>query len=291
MVTRRQHFVPQFYLKGFASGGKAWAARKGPDGRFYKLPKTSIANLCSRRDCYEVKSSSTRKQGDFVQRNSIEGWLSKLERSLALALRNVTEAPDAQALEAAMKRSLRSMRFLLVNLIVRNPTTLDSSREASGEFAKALISDGLLTESDVATIEEMGFTPKDITEYSILKAELQSLEEGSPMDDVLSWLNDAGAIVLRAKAGAQFVTAEIPFAFGWDNSDSELPTYIFFPLDWRTAVVFHKYSKVITSSHLDVGDAALWNQILIRWNEDSGMVIAKSERVLQREICEYNDSL
>ena len=168
---------------------------------------------------------------------------------------------------------------------------LDSSRRSSEEFAKALICDGLLTQSDVATIEEMGFTAKDVTEYSILKAELQSLKKGSSMDDVLTWLDDAGVLVLRARVGAQFVTADIPFAFGWDDIDSQLPTHILFPLDWRTAVIFHKYDGILASRFAGLDEVSFWNQILIKRTESLTTVIAKSEHVLQRVIGEYNDTL
>lgn len=290
MATKNQHYVPQFYLKGFASEGRAWAVRKGPAGKFGRPFCASVKDLCSKRYYHEVEVTRAGSLGDSVLRGRIERQLSKQEHELADPLREVTSARDVHALGEAVAKNLDSMKTLLAHMIVRNPVNLDPSRKESEKLFKVLIEKAMISHEELPLFEGIGLTPGELIEHSIMHAELFSTAEGSSMHSVLSWVDRAGAIVLRARAGAQFITADIPYAMSWYSGESELPDYIYFPLDWRTAVIFHTYSKELTSCYANAEEVALWNHILIRWHRDTRTVIGKSERALRLAVDEYAGS-
>lgn len=286
MATRRQHVVPQFYLSGFSREGKAWASRKGERGAFGRPFTTDIKNLCSIRDYYEVKG--THGQAGSFRRNDIESWLSSLENQLATPLRNVREARSTDSLQITVRNSLYAMKILLANLIMRNPLVLNPPRQTSEQFSNALIAEGFITDEELEELDKLGVTPRDVTEFAILRMELQTKVEGSSMSDILSWLDGTGVLVLRARVGSQFVTADVPFAIGWEKAESELPIHIYLPLDWRTAIVFHKYDQNLASRYADIPEVDFWNHVLMTRNEPLTTAIAKCEGALRRVTERYN---
>lgn len=290
MDTKKQHFVPQLYLKGFAFGEQAWAVRKGPTGRFERLFQARVGDLCAKRYYHEVKVSHVGSPGDLAIRNRIEKLLSKKEHDLADPLRDETSARNVRALKTATAENLGSMKILLAHMIVRNPVNLDPSRKESEKLFKVLIDKAMISHEELPLFEGIGLTPGELIEHSIMYAELLATSEGSSMHSILSWLDGAGAIVLRARAGAQFITADTPFAMSWSSDESDLPVYIYFPLDCRTAVIFHTHGKELTSHIANAKVVALWNQILMRWHRDTRTVIGKSERALRLAVDEYAGS-
>ena len=284
MTTRKQHVVPQFYLRGFSRDGKSWASRKESDREFGNPFVTGVNNLCSRRDYYEVKSKDASGHVSFFRKNSIENWLSSLEDQLAQSLKNVTDARTTDALQIAVRNQLYSMRILLANLIMRNPMVLNPSRETSDQFANALIANGFITDEELRIIKKQGVTPRNVAEHAILQMELQTKAKGSSMDDILSWLDDTGTLVIRARVGLQFVTADVPFALGWEDAKSELPGHIYMPLDWRTAIIFHRYGQAIESRYADTAEVDFWNSVLTTRTDSLSTIIAKSETALRRSL-------
>ncbi|MBR3234805.1 MAG: DUF4238 domain-containing protein [Atopobiaceae bacterium] len=291
MATKNQHYVPQFYLKGFASEGRAWAVRKDPAGKFGRPFCASVKDLCSKRYYHEVEVTRAGSLGDSVLRGRIERQLSKQEHELADPLREVTSARDVHTLGEAVAKNLDSMKVLLAHMIVRNPMYLDPSRRESEEVSNTLIAKGLFSQEELLALDGLGLTPQELTEHSIMHAVLWSLDVGSPMHSVLEWLGEAGVLVLRAKVEAQFVTADAPFELGWGNAESELPTHVFFPLDWRTAVVFHTYGQGLALRYADAEEVDWWNHSLATRCEDTRMVVAKSERALRNVMREFDGSL
>ena len=281
MDAKKQHTVPQFYLRDFAFRNRAWAVRKGSHGWFDNPFEANVRDLCSMRNYHEVKVSHAGSPGDLSIRNRVEKQLSKQEHDLTGPLRDVTSAQKLATLKVVTAQNLDSMKNLLAHMMVRNPINLDSAREESEEFSKSLVAKGLLSQGDLSFLDAIGLTPSELTEHSIIRAELWSLEEGTPMRSVLSWLDDAGVLLLRARVGSQFVTADVPFELGWADAKSELPSHIFFPLDWRTAVIFHTYDRELSSRYAEADEVSWWNWVLAKWCEDTSMVVAKSEQALR----------
>lgn len=291
MANKNQHFVPQFYLRGFAAEGRAWAVRKDPAGKFGRLFCANVKDLCSKRYYHEVEVPHAGSLGDSVLRGRIERQLSKQEHEFADPLREVTSARDVHALEEAVARNLDSLKLLLAHMIVRNPVYLDPSRRESGEVSKTLVANGLFSQEELFALDGFGLTLQELTEHTIMHVALWSLDVGSPLHSILTWLDEAGVLALRARVGAQFVTADAPFELGWGNAESELPTHIFFPLDWRTAVVFHTYGQGLASRYADTEEVNWWNSVLAKRCEDTNMVVAKNECALRNVMGEFDEPL
>lgn len=282
MTTVRQHTVPRVYLRGFSREDKAWASRKGSGGRFGDPFPASIDGLCAQRYYYEVEGKRSGGRACSYQINSIENWLSSLENRLANPLREVTGARTTDALQDAVGGTLYPMKVLLANLMMRNPTVLDPSRKQSEQLSRILITEGLITREELKAIEQQNATLRDVAEYAIMWMELRTKAPGSSMGDILSWLDDVGVLALRARAGSQLVTADVPFALGWEDVRSKLPSHIYLPLGWRTAVVFHKYDRTFASRYADDPEVDFWNHVLVTRNESTSMVIARSEGAVRR---------
>lgn len=77
-MTRNQHWVPLFYLRGFSdSSGRIQAYRKIDDKFFAAKAET----LCGKRDLYEVRYTGVAngEAGEFCAQNFIEKSLSEFE--------------------------------------------------------------------------------------------------------------------------------------------------------------------------------------------------------------------
>ena len=81
-MTRKQHWVPRFYLRHFADSSGQLHAYSRQKGSFFR---TNCENLCSMRDLYEVEHADA--TGDatdrFYAQNLIEVKLSELESRIA----------------------------------------------------------------------------------------------------------------------------------------------------------------------------------------------------------------
>ena len=82
-MTRKQHWVPQFYLRHFADSSGQLHAYSRQKSSFFR---TNCENLCCMRDLYEVEHADT--AGDatdrFYAQNLIEVKLSEFENRIAL---------------------------------------------------------------------------------------------------------------------------------------------------------------------------------------------------------------
>ena len=81
-MTRKQHWVPRFYLRHVADASGQLHAYRRQKGSFFR---TNCENLCSMRDLYEVEHADA--TGDatdrFYAQNLIEVKLSELESRIA----------------------------------------------------------------------------------------------------------------------------------------------------------------------------------------------------------------
>lgn len=92
-MTRKQHWVPRFYLRHFADSSGQLHAYSRQKGSFFR---TNCENLCSMRDLYEVEHADA--TGDatdrFYAQNLIEVKLSELEEPHRAALRSLFGTPE-----------------------------------------------------------------------------------------------------------------------------------------------------------------------------------------------------
>lgn len=103
-MTRKQHWVPRFYLRHFADSSGQLHAYSRQKGSFFR---TNCENLCSMRDLYEVEHADA--TGDATDRfyapNLIEVKLSEFEavlRRFTIAFWNARKKTSAKVMGILM---------------------------------------------------------------------------------------------------------------------------------------------------------------------------------------------
>ena len=121
-VTRSQHTVPKFYLKGFSKRGRVWAIDK-KDGHCFN---PSIDDICTENYFYEM----TDFDGNRIYENAIENkfqqqeaiWAPLLQKIIRVC-NNVSRDKDAFIANTEEKSVLLDMT---INILMRNPVSLQS---------------------------------------------------------------------------------------------------------------------------------------------------------------------
>ena len=138
-MTRKQHWVPRFYLRPFADSSGQLHAYSRQKGSFFR---TNCENLCSMRDLYEVEHADA--TGDatdrFYAQNLIEVKLSELESRIApLYDRFLERQKEDQCEDEGYSDGKAAVCELAANIIVRHPISMRVDKKWSRETAEELL--------------------------------------------------------------------------------------------------------------------------------------------------------
>ena len=142
-MTRKQHWVPRFYLRHFADSSGQLHAYSRQKGSFFR---TNCENLCSMRDLYEVEHADA--TGDatdrFYAQNLIEVKLSELESRIApLYDRFLERQKEDRCEDEGYSDGKAAVCELAANIIVRHPISMRVDKKWSRETAEELIGAGI----------------------------------------------------------------------------------------------------------------------------------------------------
>lgn len=239
MVVKRQHYVPRFYLRGFADeSGKLFALRREQFTGREECFSTNANDICIEKYLYEVKCDDSR----FVEIGAVEDWLSKFEHFLAPRIRKLCEW-DFRANDSFPEDGgelIASVEFFLSNIVVRNPNWLKPQRAASKVLTKKLVEDGFFSKRDLLELDALGYASnlESIVELGIQHAELCMNVEGSSMERLISVLESMDIVLLKAPTMTDFVTSSYPLEMSWEDTDDDDPSEVYFPLCRDTAILF-----------------------------------------------------
>lgn len=151
-MTRKQHWVPRFYLRHFADSSGQLHAYSRQKGSFFR---TNCENLCSMRDLYEVEHADA--TGDatdrFYAQNLIEVKLSELEPHRA-ALRSLLERQkEDQCEDEGYSDGKAAVCELAANIIVRHPISMRVDKKWSRETAEELLRNVHLTPYELGLLD------------------------------------------------------------------------------------------------------------------------------------------
>ena len=124
-MKKREHFVPQFYLKSFTdNNGLLHVFDRKEDTYFTCKPE----NICLERNLYETEwENANEKLGKFVLQNSIEDNFAVAEERYSNILKKLLSVcikdqnPNAIITVTSERKVLISF---IVNLYLRNPWTM-----------------------------------------------------------------------------------------------------------------------------------------------------------------------
>lgn len=87
--VKKQHYVPQFYLKGFAnSKGRLFALKCNTNKTIGEIFETKPYGVCAENYLYEVQGPSVSDGRRYVEEGAVEKGLSHIESEISLATRN-----------------------------------------------------------------------------------------------------------------------------------------------------------------------------------------------------------
>ena len=240
-MTRKQHWIPRFYLKGFSdSSGRLHVFRRESVSFF----KSDSEGICASRDLYEVPYSDEIQSSDkYYSQNLIERRLSEMESRLAKAFDGLIKSCESGLLNEGVGEEGRlAICFLAANLIVRHPALLGEERSKAADYASSFEDEGFLTFKELEMLEWSGWCGDRtaVSELAIMSAHLLSNDKRVPQNRIYNSFADKNLCIMEAPVGSSFIATSFPlFVVGSDGSlDSYEFDYAFIPLCSRYGASF-----------------------------------------------------
>ncbi|MGO5316920.1 DUF4238 domain-containing protein [Paraeggerthella sp. LCP19S3_G8] len=264
-MMRKQHWVPQFYLRHFAdSSGRLRVYKRSADIYFY----TKVENVCSKRDLYEVKYSDIEADSadKYYAQNLIESKLSEDESRISVPYSRLLQCCKDATLEGdAFRRGRQAVCKLASSLIVRHPVAMLDGRSRAREESSLLQADGILTEEDSALLNWSGWKGgrKALTELSVAATMLFSEDGSVPANRIREAFFEKHFCILEAPIGSGFVTTSMPMFIIGPEDDSYDFDFAYMPLSSEYAALFTTDSSLESFYRLDFPHVELMNRLLL----------------------------
>lgn len=288
-MTRKQHWVPQFYLRHFAdSSGRLYAYSKS-SGDFYR---TKTENVCSKRDLYEVKHSDIKADSDdrYYAQNFIEARLSEDESRISVPYTQLLRCCRDATLEGdTFRRGRQAVCELASNLIVRHPVAMQGDRRKAREESSLLQVNGVLTEEDRALLDYSGWNGdhKALAELSVTATLLFSEDGSVPANRIYKAFLEKQFCVLEAPIGSGFITTSMPMFIIGPEDDSYVFDFAYMPLSSKHAALFTTDSSLESFYRLNVPHIELMNRLLLlncrHWN----VALSRENDPLKHAVCDW----
>lgn len=288
-MTRKQHWVPQFYLRHFAdSSGQLYAYNKS-SGDFYR---TKTENVCSKRDLYEVKHSDIKADSDdrYYAQNFIEARLSEDESRISVPYTQLLRCCRDATLEGdTFRRGRQAVCELASNLIVRHPVAMQGDRRKAREESSLLQVDGVLTEEDRALLDCSGWNGdhKALAELSVTATLLFSEDGSVPANRIYKAFLEKQFCVLEAPVGSGFITTSMPMFIIGPEDDSYVFDFAYMPLSSKYAALFTTDSSLESFYRLNVPHIELMNRLLLLNCRHWDVALSRENDPLKHAVCDW----
>lgn len=239
--TLKEHYVPQFYLKGFANAdGKI--AVFNPEQKCYHevLPK----NICAENNLYETQWHGVDERfGRYVAQNDIENIFCNYEGEFAELIQRIKcHCVLAQNQNATILKSESDKELLIkfiVNLHLRNPKT---DLTTIINHIQCEVQDNEAIEALKQSFEMMNFGSADsICEAAIKKGCLTDEFENGLPQELAGYIQGTNFAFFYAQ-DAEFITSDRPACIGTDDSISDdNKNCAYLALTPKIAVLFGNY--------------------------------------------------
>ena len=245
MATKaNHHFIPQFYLRGFADG----VGRKAKVFTFDSDTKTAfvtlVRNVGSRRHFFRIEA-------DGVDPNALEDAMAEIEGQFATHLADVIQAKAFPTPE-----HYNSVMNILANISVRNPRLRglmsDFHKEIAEKFSDMVLSSKEIWESQTEKMRRDGYQVNDNLTYEDMKEFHESKNydiivdqthliqmEFKMLDPVLECSARRNWCFVTAPEGHQYICSDDPVVLSWTDAANKGPyppghglkgTTVLFPL-------------------------------------------------------------
>ena len=228
--TKKQHFIPQFFLKGFTAGNDNLYYAQRFSGKPLVVRKSTPKGICFEKCLYEVKDSV----GESLFPNAIEDIFSKMEDKLKKTLDDTVE--DIYNLSRDSKSSssqtpviiVDNLAFMLAFLFCRHPKEIEKTRRNCMIILALLKSEGIGTPESLETafrrdmnceaeIPAPVFNPELISEFMAMFMDPlpMSVDGGesflnNKLKRATDYLGSCSAIVMVAPKNSSFIGFDLP---------------------------------------------------------------------------------
>lgn len=288
-MTRKQHWVPRFYLRHFADSSGQLHAYNKSNGVFYR---TKVENVCSKRDLYEVQYSDIEADSDdkYYARNLIETKLSESESQISVSYSRLLQCCKDAALEGdAFRRGRQAVCKLASNLIVRHPATMLADRNRAREGSSMLLEDVVLTEEEKALLDWSGWNGdhKALAELSAVATMFFSEDGSIPVNRIRETFLEKHFSILEAPIGSGFVTTSMSMFIIGSEDDSYDFDFAYMPLSSKYAALFTSDSSLEPFYRLDLPHIELMNCLHLLNCEHWDVALSRENGPLEHAIRDW----
>lgn len=257
-MTKKQHYVPQFYLKNFTSDdNKLWVFDRVKKEYYRNAPK----DICFEKFLYETPwEDANPKLGKYVLENQIEDYFAEKEGEYSSLLKKIIgicrEPQNKNALicNAQEKKMLASF---LANIFVRNPWSLK-------QIESDLPLEELKKNEEIQAIEQiiqiMGLGDID----SLVKAAdkrvwLTEEFDGSRLASRIAKMN----YIFLVSEKESFITSSFPAMYELYDTDDDglMPSNIYLSLHPQISVLYNDTISKTKSNRLKIVDEEIVHEL------------------------------
>lgn len=288
-MTRKQHWVPRFYLRHFAdSSGQLHVYNKN-SGVFYR---TKVEDVCSKRDLYEVRYSNIVNDSDdkYYAQNLIKAKLSENESQISVCYSGLLQCCKDAILEGdAFRQGRQAVCKLASNLIVRHPATMLANRNRAREDSSNLLEDVVLTEEEKALLDWSGWNDdhEALAELSVSATLLFSEDSSVPANRISEAFLEKRFCILEAPIGSGFVTTSMPMFIIGPEDDSYDFDFAYMPLSSKYAALFTTDSSLESFYRLNVPHIELMNRLLLLNCRHWDVALSRKSDPLKHAVCDW----
>ncbi|WEV64533.1 DUF4238 domain-containing protein [Bifidobacterium sp. ESL0732] len=256
--TKRQHYVPRFFLSGFTSrkDGKFDVLRRTASG-VIRLSGQRVENVAVERNLYEVKVPEAEDGKDNLFPNGVENLLSQFEGSFSGRFRVIIEA----LLEASVRKTWTdaeledicdSISIFIAALYVRNPKSVKKMLENAKNLVPVLEQSQLGTSDALEQLysetmgsdwsEKIHLTPEMASQVlglsELVSPSKAGIEKGNkyPLIEYAEYLRNCSFQFLTTAVDQPFIGISEPHFEGVRDSGRSYGL-LYFPLSSRLAVL------------------------------------------------------
>lgn len=237
MSTKKQHYVPQFYLKNFSDESlQLYVLNKNQK----KIYKSSVRDICSKNNLYEIKwQKKPTGQEAFILKNSIENSLCEMEGRYANVLQKVISiCSNENNINALIlnKYEKEELAEFIANLYVRNPDILKDFMEYYSDLKDS---------DEIKDIKEccnlLNITDFDsVFDYSVKKSIVFNDIEGVFPYFVKNSILEMHPYIWISK-DISFITASFPIICSTNKENNKsMFSSLFIPLTPKIAIAYSK---------------------------------------------------
>lgn len=284
-MKKKEHFVPQFYLKNFANTNGFLGIYDCNTSKFKEIQPN---NICYENYLYETKWCNANKRlGKFVLENSIENAFMQYEKEFAELLKKIsricTPSQNRKALILKAEEKDILCRFV-ANLYLRNPVNMQA-------MDLDIIPEDIRKSEEFELIstlfEWMGFGQMDSLYIAAHKNVMLTEElEGSFLQELRKNFRKIDFRFYYANE-QEFITSDVPVCIGDEQSiQAEHKTCIYLSLTPKIAVLFGNYKESYSAKNrmllIDAETVDEFNLQFIRSNKKNRFLIGRSKEILKR---------